>query len=93
MRVELRVEARRGLVEGALFCEQQREGHGHYFTDCPFEDLGRLESEADMVNHRKSWRLPLRRVRMCLPLAICAIATSSERYLLKDKQYASGVNL
>jgi len=46
MRVELRVEARRDLVKGALFYEQQREGLGNYFTDCLFEDLDRLESEA-----------------------------------------------
>lgn len=46
MRVELRVEARHDLVEGALFYEQQREGLGNYFTNCLFKDLDRLESEA-----------------------------------------------
>lgn len=46
MRVELRLEARRDLLEGAWFYEQQREGLGHYFTDCLFEDLDRLEKEA-----------------------------------------------
>jgi len=33
MRVELRVEARHDLVEGALFYEQQRQGLGARFTD------------------------------------------------------------
>jgi hypothetical protein len=46
MRVELRVEARRDLLEGALFYERQREGLGDHFTDCLFEDLDRLEKEA-----------------------------------------------
>jgi plasmid stabilization system protein ParE len=46
MHVELRVEARQDLVEGALFYEQQREGLGDYFTDCLFDDLARLEREA-----------------------------------------------
>ncbi len=46
MRVELRVEARHDLAEGALFYEQQREGLGDYFLDGLFEDLDRLESEA-----------------------------------------------
>lgn len=46
MHVELRVEARYDLLEGAWFYEQQREGLGDYFTDCLFEDLGRLEKEA-----------------------------------------------
>ena len=46
MHVELRVEARHDLIEGALFYEQQREGLGEYFTDCLFEDLHRLEREA-----------------------------------------------
>jgi hypothetical protein len=44
MRVELRVEARHDLLEGAWFYEQQREGLGDYFTDCLFEDLERLYS-------------------------------------------------
>jgi hypothetical protein len=46
MRVELRVEARRDLLDGAWFYEQQREGLGTYFTDRLFEDLERLEGEA-----------------------------------------------
>ena len=46
MRVELRVEARQDLLEGAWFYERQREGFGDYFTDCLFEDLDRLEKEA-----------------------------------------------
>ena len=46
MRVELRVEARNDLIEGALFYEQQREGLGDYFTDRLFEDLNRLGNEA-----------------------------------------------
>lgn len=48
MRVELRAEARRDLVEGALFYEQQRDGLGDYFTDRLFEDLGRFETEASI---------------------------------------------
>jgi hypothetical protein len=32
MHVELRVEARHDLLQGALFYEQQREGLGDYFT-------------------------------------------------------------
>ncbi|MGE0608325.1 MAG: type II toxin-antitoxin system RelE/ParE family toxin [Pirellulales bacterium] len=64
MRVELRVEARQDLLEGAWFYEQQREGLGDYFTDCLFEDLGRLEREAGIHEtvfglHRKlSKRFP-----------------------------------
>lgn len=46
MRVELRVEARHDLLEGAWFYEQQREGLGDDFTDCLFEDLERLATEA-----------------------------------------------
>ena len=46
MRVELRVEARHDLLEGASFYDLQREGLGDYFTDRLFEDLERLESEA-----------------------------------------------
>jgi hypothetical protein len=46
MRVELRVEARHDLVEGAGFYEEQREGFGDYFIDCLFQDLDRIESEA-----------------------------------------------
>lgn len=64
MRVELRVEARRDLLEGAFFYEQQREGLGDYFTDRLFEDLERLEKEAGVHEivfglHRKlSKRFP-----------------------------------
>lgn len=64
MRVELRVEARRDLLEGAWFYEQQREGLGTYFTDRLFEDLVRLEREAGIHEsvfgfHRKlSQRFP-----------------------------------
>jgi plasmid stabilization system protein ParE len=46
MHVELRVEARHDLIEGAPFYDRQREGLGDYFTDCLFEDLERLEREA-----------------------------------------------
>jgi plasmid stabilization system protein ParE len=46
MRVELRVEARRDLIEGALFYEQQREELADDFLDCLFSDLDRLEREA-----------------------------------------------
>ena len=64
MRVELRVEARHDLIEGALFYEQQREGLGDHFTNCLFEDLERLEREAGIHEivfglHRKlSKRFP-----------------------------------
>ena len=64
MRVELRVEARRDLLEGAWFYEQQRQGLGDYFTDRLFEDLERLEGEAGVHEmtfglHRKlSRRFP-----------------------------------
>jgi hypothetical protein len=64
MHVELRVEARHDLLEGAWFYEQQREGLGDYFTDCLFEDLDRLEREAGIhatvfALHRKlSKRFP-----------------------------------
>lgn len=64
MRVELRVEARHDLLEGAWFYEQQREGLGDYFTDRLFEDLERLETEAGIHSkvfglHRKlSKRFP-----------------------------------
>lgn len=64
MRVELRVEARHDLLEGALFYEHQRHGLGDYFTDRLFEDLDRLESEAGIHEavfglHRKlSKRFP-----------------------------------
>jgi hypothetical protein len=33
MHVELRVEARHDLLEGAWFYEQQRAGLGDYFTE------------------------------------------------------------
>ena len=46
MRVDLRVEARHDLVEGALFYEEQREALGDCFTDCLFQDLDRLEGGA-----------------------------------------------
>ncbi|MBW3600424.1 MAG: type II toxin-antitoxin system RelE/ParE family toxin [Planctomycetes bacterium] len=46
MRVELRVEARRDLIEGALFYDQQRDGLGDYFSECLLADLERLEQEA-----------------------------------------------
>lgn len=64
MRVELRAEARRDVVAGAVFYEQQREGLGGYFTDQVFEDLARLEREAGIHErvfglHRKlSRRFP-----------------------------------
>ena len=64
MRVELRVEARHDLLEGAWFYEQQREGLGDFFTDCLFEDLDRLESEAGIhatefgLHRRLSKRFP-----------------------------------
>ncbi len=64
MHVELRVEARHDLLEGAWFYEQQRDGLGDYFTDCLFEDLDRLEREAGIHEivfslHRKlSKRFP-----------------------------------
>lgn len=64
MRVELRTEARRDVVAGAVFYEQQREGLGGYFTDQVFEDLARLEREAGIHErvfglHRKlSRRFP-----------------------------------
>jgi plasmid stabilization system protein ParE len=46
MHVELRVEARHDLRQGALFYEQQRDGLGDYFMECIFGDLERLEREA-----------------------------------------------
>ena len=64
MRVELRIEARRDLLDGAWFYEQQREGLGTYFADRLFEDLERLEGEAGIHEvafglHRKlSRRFP-----------------------------------
>lgn len=67
MRVELRVEARRDLLEGAWFYEQQREGLGDYFTDCLFEDLDRLESEARI--HAKVFGLH-RKLSKRFPFAI-----------------------
>jgi plasmid stabilization system protein ParE len=64
MRVELRVEARRDLLDGAWFYEHQREGLGASFTDRLFDDLERLEGEAGIHEvvfglHRKlSRRFP-----------------------------------
>jgi len=64
MRVELRVEARRDLLQAAGFYEQQREGLGGFFADRLFEDLARLEREAGIHErvfglHRKlSRRFP-----------------------------------
>ncbi len=64
MRVELRAEARRDLLDGAWFYEQQREGLGASFTDRLFDDLKRLEGEAGIHEvmfgmHRKlSRRFP-----------------------------------
>ena len=46
MRVELRIEARHDLVEGANFYDQQRDGLGDCFLDSLFEDLDRLGQEA-----------------------------------------------
>ena len=67
MRVELRVEARHDLLEGAWFYEQQREGLGDYFTDCLFEDLDRLEREAGI--HEKVFGLH-RKLSKRFPFAI-----------------------
>jgi hypothetical protein len=53
MRVELRAEARRDLVDGAWFYEQQRQGLGDYFVERLFDDLGRLETEAGI--HEKAF--------------------------------------
>jgi len=46
MRVELRVEARQDLVDGASFYDRQRKGLGNHFIDSLFEDLDRLGGEA-----------------------------------------------
>jgi plasmid stabilization system protein ParE len=67
MRVELRVEARHDLLEGAWFYEQQRERLGDYFTDCLFEDLDRLETEAGI--HATVFGL-LRKLSKRFPFAI-----------------------
>ena len=67
MRVELRVEARHDLLEGALFYEEQREGLGDYFTDCLFEDLDRLEGQAEI--HAVVYGLH-RKLSMKFPFAI-----------------------
>lgn len=64
MRVELRIEARRDLLEAALFYDRQREGLGDQFTDSLFEDLERLEREAGVhevvfgVHRKLSRRFP-----------------------------------
>lgn len=61
MHVELRVEARDDLIDGALFYEQQRQGLGDYFADCLFEDLEREAGIHEIVFglHRKlSKRFP-----------------------------------
>jgi hypothetical protein len=64
MRVELRVEARQDLIQGALFYDEQREGLGSYFAECLWSDLERLEGEAGIHEivyglHRKlSKRFP-----------------------------------
>ena len=67
MRVELRVEARHDLLEGAWFYEQQREGLGDYFMDRLFEDLERLETEAGI--HAKVFGLH-RKLSKRFPFAI-----------------------
>ncbi len=64
MRVELRVEARHDLTEGAAFYEAQRAGLGDYFIDCLFSELESLESQGGIHEvvyglHRKlSERFP-----------------------------------
>jgi hypothetical protein len=64
MPVEVRVEARRDLVQAARVSEQQRDGLGAFFIDRLFEDLKRLEREAGIHEqvfglHRKlSRRFP-----------------------------------
>jgi plasmid stabilization system protein ParE len=64
MLVELRVEARTDLEEGAAFYESQREGLGKRFMDCLFADLKTLESQGGIHEtsfgfHRKlSARFP-----------------------------------
>jgi plasmid stabilization system protein ParE len=74
MRVELRVEARRDLLDGAWFYEQQREGLGAYFTDRLFEDLERLEGEAGI--HETVFGLH-RKLSRRFPFAIYYRITSS----------------
>jgi len=44
MRVELRIEAREDLAEGAAFYDRQRSGLGDYFIESIFTDLEALES-------------------------------------------------
>ncbi len=44
MRVELRVEAREDLAEGAAFYDRQRPGLGDYFIESIFADLEALQS-------------------------------------------------
>jgi plasmid stabilization system protein ParE len=64
MRVELRVEARRDLVNAAAFYEDQQAGLGDYFIDALFTDLESLESQAGIhevvygLHRRLSARFP-----------------------------------
>jgi len=64
MRVELRVEARNDLVEGAAFYDSQQAGVGDHFIKCLFSDLDALESQGGIHEvvyglHRKlSKRFP-----------------------------------
>ena len=64
MLVELRIEARIDLEEGAAFYESQREGLGKYFIDSLFSDIKTLEvhggiHEVSFGLHRKlSERFP-----------------------------------
>lgn len=44
MLVELRVEAREDLADGAWFYERQSRGPGDYFIECIADDLKTLES-------------------------------------------------
>jgi hypothetical protein len=74
MVVELRVEARRDLLDGARFYERQREGLGAYFTDRLFEDLERLEGEAGI--HETVFGLH-RKLARRFPFAIYYRITSS----------------
>jgi plasmid stabilization system protein ParE len=67
MRVELRAEARRDLVEGAAFYEQQRDGLGDYFVDSLFGDLERLQGEAGI--HERAYGLH-RKLSKRFPFAI-----------------------
>lgn len=53
MNIELRSEARRDLIDAAVFFDSQRDGLGDYFIDCVFRDLKSLEDEAGI--HAKSF--------------------------------------